>query len=167
MNGQHFSLLPPDELLRRVTPAFVAAGYGSADDIASRREWVLGLLEHLKIRARTVDEIVWQAAPFFNDNLEVAKQWKDREGTLRVVRGAREVLAALVQWDVAAMEPPMHSLAASLGYGDKLGKLFQPLRVALTGRAVSPGIYDVLAMLGRERSLARLEAAEALLSAPV
>ena len=40
--------------------------------------------------------------------------------------------------------------------GDKLGKVAQPLRAALTGRAVSPGVFDVLAVLGREESLARL-----------
>ena len=45
------------------------------------------------------------------------------------------------------------------GFGDKAGKLFQPLRVALTGLAASPGIFDVLLLLGRDRSLARIDAA--------
>ena len=49
------------------------------------------------------------------------------------------------------------SFAEVLGLGP--GKLFQPLRVALTGTAVSPGIFEVLMILGRERSLARIEAA--------
>ena len=89
----------------------------------------------------------------------VAKQWKDSEATLRVMQGSLDALEPLQRWDASAMEPVMQELAASLGYGDKLGKLFQPLRVALTGRAVSPGIFDVLVLLGRERSLQRLKAA--------
>ena len=52
------------------------------------------------------------------------------------------------------------------GLGEKAGKIFQPLRVALTGLGVSPGIFDVLVMLGRERSLARIDAAVAHLGGP-
>jgi glutamyl-tRNA synthetase len=55
------------------------------------------------------------------------------------------------------MEQALRSLAESRGVG--AGKLFQPLRVALTGVTVSPGIFDVLALLGRERSLQRIDRA--------
>ena len=64
------------------------------------------------------------------------------------------------------MEDALRALAERLGFGEKAGKIFQPLRVALTGLGVSPGIFDVLLMLGRERSLARIDAAVALLGAP-
>jgi glutamyl-tRNA synthetase len=59
------------------------------------------------------------------------------------------------------MEDALRHLAEGLGFGEKAGKIFQPLRVALTGLSVSPGIFDVLGMLGRERSLARIDAAVA------
>jgi glutamyl-tRNA synthetase len=48
-------------------------------------------------------------------------------------------------------------LAEQLGFGEKAGKVFQPLRIALTGLAASPGIFDVLLMLGRERALSRID----------
>ncbi len=57
------------------------------------------------------------------------------------------------------MEEALRALAERLGFGEKAGKIFQPLRVALTGLGVSPGIFDVLLMLGRDRSLARIDAA--------
>jgi glutamyl-tRNA synthetase len=64
------------------------------------------------------------------------------------------------------MGEALRGLAERLGYGDKAGKLFQPMRVALTGLAASPGIFDVLVVLGRERSLARIDDAVAFLRAP-
>lgn len=62
------------------------------------------------------------------------------------------------------MEDALRGVAEQVGLGDKAGKIFQPLRVALTGLSVSPGIFDVLAILGRDRSLARIDAARAMLA---
>jgi glutamyl-tRNA synthetase len=66
----------------------------------------------------------------------------------------REKLAALANWDVPSLEAAIREVAEESGV--KLGKLAQPLRVALTGRTTSPGIFDVLALLGRDESLARI-----------
>ena len=63
-------------------------------------------------------------------------------------------LAALADWDAASVEAAIREVAE--GNGVKLGKLAQPLRAALTGRTTSPGIFDVLALLGRDESLARI-----------
>jgi glutamyl-tRNA synthetase len=59
------------------------------------------------------------------------------------------------------MEGALRALAEARGISG--GKVFQPLRVALTGRTVSPGIFEVLELLGRERSVARIRAAAAYL----
>ena len=74
---------------------------------------------------------------------------------------ARAILAVLLpvigsvgEWTAAALEAAVKGHADRAGV--KLGKIAQPLRAALTGRATSPGIFDVLAILGREESLARL-----------
>ena len=65
-----------------------------------------------------------------------------------------ERLAALADWDAASLEASIREVAE--GSGVKLGKVAQPLRAALTGRTTSPGIFEVLALLGRYESLARL-----------
>ena len=171
MNGQHLQFLPIDELVARVTPALVAAGYTTTADLEMRREWLLALLELLKVRARTVDDIVAQSSPYFLDVIAynpdaVAKQWKDRASTVASLRGIRDALAALPAWEPGAMEAELRALAERMGLGDKAAKLFQPLRVALTGESASPGIFDVLAILGRERSLSRLDAAIAFTGPP-
>ena len=64
------------------------------------------------------------------------------------------------------MEEALRALAERLGFGEKAGRVFQPLRVALTGLAASPGIFDVLMMLGRNRALARLDDAVSFLQSP-
>jgi glutamyl-tRNA synthetase len=172
MNGQHLNLLSDDELMSYVTPALVAAGLATEAELASRRDWYLELLRLLKVRARTVDDIVHQAVPYLREDLEydgdaMAKQWKDRAGTTAILRGVRDSLTALPEWTPAAMEDALRTLAERLGFAEKAGRIFQPLRVALTGQSASPGIFEVLVVLGRDRSLARIDAALALVGTPV
>jgi glutamyl-tRNA synthetase len=162
MNGQHLTLMPAERLEPRVTPAIVRAGLATAEELAARREWYLSLLKLLKVRARTIDDIVRQAEPYFRDEImydqdAVAKQWKDRPATAELLGAVRERLAELRSWTPDAMEQALRSLAE--GRGVAAGKLLQPLRVALTGVSVSPGIFDVLTLLGRERSLQRISQA--------
>ena len=164
MNGQHLNMLPMEQLISRVTPALVASGNTTAAWLEAHHDWYVKLLELLKVRARTVDDIVNQSATYLSTSVEfeadaVAKQWKDKTFTETALRGVHDALAQLPDWEVTSMEEALRGLAQELGLGDKAGKLFQPLRVALTGSAASPGIFDVLALLGKERSLARLNSA--------
>jgi glutamyl-tRNA synthetase len=166
MNGQHLSRTPAEELERVVTPALVAAGLALPAELNIDRAWYLALIDLLKVRARTVDDIVRQAAPYFRDEIEydpdaVAKQWKDSAVACELLGLTRERLAALDRWEAGPLEVALRTLADERGIA--AGKIFQPLRVALTGMSVSPGIFDVLVMLGRQRSLARLDAAERFL----
>ena len=66
-------------------------------------------------------------------------------------------LRALSDWSPESVEAAIREESEAAGVG--LGKLAQPLRAALTGRTISPGIFDVLLLLGRDTSLARLDAA--------
>jgi glutamyl-tRNA synthetase len=162
MNGQHLTLMPADRLEPRVTPVIVRAGLATAKELVERRDWYIALLELLKVRARTIDDIVRQAEPYFRDDIvydqdAVAKQWKDRPATAEILIAVRERLAELASWTPDAMEQALRALADVRGVA--AGRLFQPLRVALIGLSVSPGIFDVLSLLGRERSLQRISQA--------
>ena len=162
MNGQHLMMSAAAELAPRVTPAIVRAGLATAEELERRRDWYLSLLDLLKVRSRTIDDIVKQTAPYLRRDVvydpdAVAKQWKDRAATAELLSAIRQTLVALRAWDTASMEDALRTLAETRGV--TAGKLFQPLRVALTGVTVSPGIFDVLVLLGREQSLARLSAA--------
>jgi glutamyl-tRNA synthetase len=86
----------------------------------------------------------------------VARHWKDRVAAAAILVAVRDRLAAS-QWDPTSLEETLRTLAEDLSLGS--GKVFQPLRVALVGQLASPGIFDMLMVLGQERSLARLDAA--------
>ncbi|HEX7942104.1 MAG TPA: glutamate--tRNA ligase [Gemmatimonadaceae bacterium] len=170
MNGQHLSLLAAAALEPLVTPELLAAKLATSEELSRRHEWYLGLIDLLKVRARTVHDIVRQALPYFPgaiayDPDAVAKQWKDRDAASEVLGVVRERLASLPRWEAEAMEESLRTLAEERGVA--AGKIFQPLRVALTGMTVSPGIFDVLVAMGRELALARLDQARHYLSAGI
>ncbi|MEJ7758727.1 MAG: glutamate--tRNA ligase [Gemmatimonadaceae bacterium] len=167
MNGQHLSRIPLAELEPRVTVAMMSAGLVNENTIAHRRDWYLSLLDLLRVRARTIDDIVRQARPYFPEPIEydaesIAKSWKDSEASAGIIRSARESLASIESWEAGTLEAALRDLAESRGIS--AGKVFQPLRTALTGMSVSPGMFEVLVMMGRGLSLSRLADAEAWLT---
>jgi glutamyl-tRNA synthetase len=162
MNGQHLSMLPLAEVEPYVTPAIVAAGLATPEQLAERREWYLSLLDLLRVRARTIGDIVRQARPYFEPTVAydpdaVSKQWKDKGATLTILTAASDALRTVSPWSPDTLESSLRKVAESNGLA--AGKVFQPLRVALTGLSVSPGIFDVLMLLGRATALSRIETA--------
>ncbi len=162
MNGQHLALIDINELARIMAPQFERAGLATVADLTARHAWFCGVLELLRVRARLTDEIVQQAGPFFHARVEydqdaVTKQWRDAATTAAILQDTHDVLAALDVWEPTVMEEALRKLAETRGISG--GKIFQPLRVALTGLTVSPGIFDVLLYVGKETSLGRLERA--------
>ncbi|QWC58087.1 glutamate--tRNA ligase [Erythrobacter sp. 3-20A1M] len=119
----------------------------------------------LKPRAKDVNELAASAAFLFTSRpLEMTEK---AEGLLDAEARARlsevsQALAAENDWTSEALEATTKSLAERLEIG--LGKLAQPMRAALTGTTVSPGIFDVLVLLGKEESLARIDAQARALS---
>lgn len=159
MNGQHLSLTSAESLEPLVTEELIAGGLASAAELEARREWYLNLLDLLKVRARTVHDVIRQAEPYFRDNIDydeaaVNAQWKDRTASADLLEAARVSLAETQRWEAGTLEASLRSLASSRGVGG--GTIFQPLRLALTGQPVSPGIFEVLVALGRDVTLRRL-----------
>jgi glutamyl-tRNA synthetase len=114
-------------------------------------------MPELKARAHTLDQLADGARFLFDrrplDMDEAAAALLTAEARA-MLHSASETLGALAEWDHPSLEAAIREVAE--GSGVKLGKLAQPLRAALTGRTTSPGIFDVLALLGREESLARI-----------
>ncbi|HTN63749.1 MAG TPA: glutamate--tRNA ligase, partial [Devosia sp.] len=117
----------------------------------------LAALPELQPRAKTILELIdlaqfiYASRPLTIDNAAAALLTADARGVLGDVR---DLLLGLNEWSVEAIDAAMRSLAEAKGL--KLGKLAQPLRAALTGRTVSPGIFEVMVLIGRDESLARL-----------
>jgi len=162
MNGQHLSMISLEELEPRVTPKIVEARLATEEELVDRREWYLRLLDLLRVRSRTIDDIVNQARPYFLDDIDydpvaVAKNWKDAGEASSLLSDTRSALATVELWDSPTLEASLRSLAEKRGIA--AGKVFQPLRVALTGLTVSPGIFEMLVQMGPKLSLKRIDQA--------
>jgi glutamyl-tRNA synthetase len=111
----------------------------------------------LKVRAKDLNDLAAGAAflfaqrPLAPDAKAEALLTPDARGLLGQIH---DRLAGSPDWTAEALETELKAMAVELGLG--LGKLAQPLRAALTGQTTSPGIFDVLVLLGREESLARI-----------
>ena len=122
-----------------------------------RQELLAKAMPELKTRANTIVQLAEGAGflfaerPLDVDEAAAALLTADARSLLAA---AHEKLVALANWDAPSLEAAIREVAEARGA--KLGKLAQPLRAALTGRTTSPGIFDVLALLGREESLARI-----------
>jgi glutamyl-tRNA synthetase len=164
-NQQHLMRLAPDELARRLKPSFEQAGIWSDDYLADRHAWFYAVLELLKPRARRLDDVAVQGRFFFADALDydtaaVSKHLRSSgmEGHLAALDDA---YAALATFDAASTEAALRAVADARGM--KAASLIHAVRVAVTGKAVSAGLFEVLSLLGRDRVRARFAAAACLL----
>jgi glutamyl-tRNA synthetase len=149
INGRYMREMPLDAYT-----AAVAAYLGRDPDDRLR-----DACEIAQEKAQTLDE-VWPLIRFlFEPPVEDEKAWRKvmKEGTCDLLEAARDALAATESFDAPSVEAALSPLPESLG--SKPGKVYQPIRVAITGSSVSPGIFESLAVLGREESLARIDAA--------
>ena len=159
LNGRHLAETPSAQLVSRVRER-LAGAEGADGALLADDAWLSSLVDLVKVRARTVDEMAEQARPFVCDPLTfdeqaVAKHCaKDPAETLARLTSVASMLRD-AEWNEAALEEALRSLAEATGVG--AGKLIHPLRVALTGQMTSPGIFEVLVLLGRPRALARVE----------
>ena len=159
LNGHYIRQTPDDELMQHIQRAlpemdngralfdqFAAAGWGK----------LMAALPGLKQRAKTLKELV-DGAGFL---IAVRPLDLDEKAKKVLTPEARAVLAGLLprleaaEWTAAALESEVRAFAEAGGH--KLGGVAQPLRAALTGRAVSPPVFDVMAVLGRDEALARI-----------
>jgi glutamyl-tRNA synthetase len=155
LNQQHMMRAAPAVLVPHLRAQLRRLGCDSAE-----RELLEGVILAQRERARTMKEMAENSRFFFSDEIRMdpkaAAKHLSGDGLKALVR-VRAQLAALPGWDAASIHGVLSGLASELGGG--LGKVAQPVRVAVTGTAVSPPIDATLALLGRARTLTRLDAA--------
>jgi len=162
LNGIHMRQMADEELLERLiqTLPFLPNGKQMAQEMdAHRRAQLLAAMPGLKERAKTLVELVdgaeflFARRPLAFDDKASAVLTDQAKATLA---GALERLKTIAEsdWSAASAEAAIRAYADDSGI--KLGSVAQPLRAALTGRTTSPGVFDVLAVLGRDESLARI-----------
>ena len=170
LNGQWIRRLDDDDLVDRLLPFIEAAHATGALDRVPDADELRSLLPIIRERIPTLASIVDMAGFLWRDDLAldraalVPKRW-DAATTRDGLTAAREVLAGHdpVTWEADELEPPLRALVESRGW--KAGDLFMTIRVATTGQTATPPLFDTLVALGRERTLARIDAAIARLGA--
>jgi glutamyl-tRNA synthetase len=163
LNGLYMRNTPDEELLKALldTLPFLPGGKAMAEAIDSgRRKQLLAAMAGLKERAKTLVELV-DGAGFLFAQRPLAL---DEKAAALLTSQAKTILAGVIEslhaieaddWNESTVQAAVRSYAEISGA--KLGAVAQPLRAALTGRTTSPGVFDVLAVLGRDESLARIE----------
>jgi glutamyl-tRNA synthetase len=146
MNGRYLREMDAAELTKALEERLGRTGLDDAVAISQEKMQTLADFEPLAgflFEERDTDERAW------------AKVMRD--GAAQNLARAREALAAVEPFDEAGVERALTGLVDELGV--KPGKLFQPIRVAITGTTVSPGIFESVALLGRDRTLERIDRA--------
>jgi glutamyl-tRNA synthetase len=155
---QHMLRLPAAEILRRLRPDLEAAGWWRESFERERAGWIAAAIDLVKPRARRLPDFLPALRPFLTDTLErdpaaVAKYLGAPEIGDHL-EALRQRFEGLPSFDAASLEAALRAVADERGI--KAGVLIHAARVAVTGQAVSPGLFDVLALVGRERVLERL-----------
>jgi glutamyl-tRNA synthetase len=147
MDGEWLRELPVDELTRRLEQYTGRDGLREATEIS--REKIQTLADFWPLVGWAFDGPADDPAAF--------ERTIGRDGGAESLRAARDALAGIEPFDAAHIEPALRGVVERLG--EKPGKVFQPVRVAIAGSTVSPGIFESLALLGRDETLARIDAA--------
>jgi glutamyl-tRNA synthetase len=155
LNADHIKATPPEKLAKHLVPFLKEKGYP-----AEENDYLYGIIPTLGARSKTLIEMAEGAAFYYEDDIrfdeDAAKKFL-KPNVLEPLTMLKEKLETLESFDQSAQEKVFTEVMDASGL--KFGKIAQPLRVALTGKTVSPGIFEIIEVLGKERVLPRLEKA--------
>jgi glutamyl-tRNA synthetase len=167
-NAQYIARLAPVELAARLRPRFEAAGLWDDRYLGDRHAWFFAVLELLRPRAKRLGDFVEAGRFFFADTIQYDPAAVEKHlgppGMSGHLAALDAAFRALPAFDVVTTESALRLTSETRGV--KAAALIHATRVAVTGQSVSPGLFDVLALLGRERVHARLREARQVLSDP-
>ncbi len=156
LNSEYIKLTSEEKLLELVIPFLIQEGYlkeGETLDLA----WACKAIKSLKERCRTLKELAHAMRYYILDYVDIDPKSKEKyitEKTIPLLREITEKLEALEEFTQDKIEKIFMDMVNEKGL--KLGQIAQPVRVVITGSTVSPGIYEVLEIVGKEKTLKRL-----------
>ncbi len=160
MNGIYLRQLTPEDLGARLIPVLARAGFVVSIETALKASrLVQERITTLNDAVALVDYAFVEAVTY-EPELLIQKNMT-RDDTVRALEAARRALAEIPSFEPQALESVLRGLADALGL--KAGQLFGTIRVAVTGRNVSPPLFGMLELVGRQKVLARLQRAQELL----
>ena len=168
LNSQYIHDLPAARIAGLIRPDLERQGLLTADldEGGARREWYLRVIEALKARAKLLGDFGRDVRPFLTDEFEYREEALEKHlrgggksggpaAIAQRMRALRAALAGVEPFTEETTEGALRALAEARG--EPAATFIHPLRVALVGSAVSPGIFTVLVLVGKERALRRLD----------
>jgi glutamyl-tRNA synthetase len=156
MNAEYIKTSPPESVAGALLPLLKQAGLIDPSRPVPN-EWLVQLVVLVRERAKTLVEMVEWVKPYFGETVaweeEAANKFLTHTNA-PVLRKLLERFLSLPAFSKQTWEEEFKRLVEEEGM--KMGQLAQPVRVALTGRTASPGLFDVMEVLGRDRTLSRL-----------
>jgi len=155
INSQYIKKQDAEVLADAVIPLLVEKGYIDKDNFD--RRYLVSLVELFKERLPTINDFAEWADFFFLEDIEVSRELREeffKKDLSREFRIFSERLDKLETFDAAGIESAFRNLVEELGLKSK--ELIHPVRVALTGKTIGPGLFEVIYYLGRERTRERL-----------
>ena len=167
INATHLRALPVDEFVDRVVPFLAAAGLVAEPPTPSQDRVLRAIAPLAQERMVVLSEAVGLLRFLFVDEVEIepaaAEKQLAGDDAVEVLDAATAALDELTDWSTAAVEEALKSALVE-GLGRKPRQAFGPVRVAISGRTVSPPLYESIEQLGKERTVRRLKAARAAVS---
>ncbi|HEY3318243.1 MAG TPA: glutamate--tRNA ligase [Coriobacteriia bacterium] len=164
LDGVYIREMPPAALAERMLPWLEDAGLLSPAEEPQRRPWLVQLAPLVSERLKRLDEVAGMVRFLFEDQVPIDEAARakvlEKEGAGRSLDAASDGLSTLRSWTAEGIEEALRRLPEALGLKPKV--VFQAVRVAVSGTTVSLPLFESLALLGRERTLARLHAARTL-----
>lgn len=159
LNSQYIMSAAPGKLADLVKPFLVSEKIIEEGRILDE-QWLSRAVATLQERSKTLVELAGLLSYYITDDIGYNVKAKEKflnEKYLANLTAVKESLAGIEDFTAVELEKVFHSIAGK--YGAKLGSIAQPVRVAVTGRTESPGIFEVLEVLGKEKTIRRLERA--------
>jgi glutamyl-tRNA synthetase len=162
VNAHYLKSKPLPELAEAVKPYIAAKGY----PVPADNRWLEKMIKTLQERAKTLVEVVDMGRYFFTEEVPLDDKAAKKFLTPAVATPLKELAAELSSIEDFTQPKIEQAFATTLQKsGLKMGELAQPVRVALTGNTVSPGIHEVIEVLGKNRTITRLETALRMIEA--
>ncbi len=155
VNGQYIKEMNIDKLVSMIIPGLQEKGYINEN---YDKKWLTGLIELYKTRLPTLEHFAKLAGFFFEEEIDYDSESVDKflkiSEAVDYLSKFTQALEKSVPFDKINIETNVRALVSELGI--KAGEIIHPVRVALTGGTVSPGIFEVIEYLGKEKSIARI-----------
>jgi len=161
-NSEYLKNMPIDSLTKMLLPFLEENNYIKKEDLSpAKLKWLKEVVKLMQGRIKNFSQFIDYADYFFVDKINIEPQAFDsvlnKEGVPGILQALKDKLFALKSWDEESIENAVREVASSLQI--KGGQIIHPTRVSLSGKKVGPGLFELMVVLGQEKTVKRLQEA--------